>query len=216
MGRLPAAFLLLVDSRLPAGGHAHSGGLETAVALGTVADMAGLDAFLQGRLSTSGAVSAAFAAASADPAADRRRLDAELDARMPSAPARAASRAQGRGLARVAARAWPHPGYAVLGPQPHHAVALGLAVAAAGGSPADAALAAATSAVTGPASAAVRLLSLDPIAVTALLAQLAAQIDMVAEEAATASPAELPAWSAPALDAYAELHATAEVKLFAS
>jgi urease accessory protein len=71
-------------------------------------------------------------------------------------------------------------------------------------------------AVTGPASAAVRLLSLDPIEVTALLAQLAPGIDAIAAQAAQAAPPMLAAWSAPALDAYAELHAAAQVKLFAS
>jgi urease accessory protein len=215
-----AAFLLLVDSRLPAGGHAHSGGLETAIALGVVEDVASLGKFLLGRLSTAGAVSATFAAASAPAEASLSELDTELDARMPSATARVVSRAQGRALLRVAGRAWPDPRYTELGQRPHHSIALGTAVAAAGGTPADAALAAATSAVTGPASAAVRLLALDPIEVTELLARLTDQIDAVAAAAARAARDSgltmLPAWSAPALDAYAELHAAAEVKLFAS
>ncbi|MDP9074601.1 MAG: urease accessory protein, partial [Actinomycetota bacterium] len=46
----PIAALLLADGRFPGGGHAHSGGLEAAVADGSVADLAGLEAFLIGRL----------------------------------------------------------------------------------------------------------------------------------------------------------------------
>ncbi len=55
--------LLLADGRFPAGGHAHSGGLEAAVAAGRVTGVADLAGFLRGRLATAGQVSAAFAAA---------------------------------------------------------------------------------------------------------------------------------------------------------
>ncbi|WP_433511049.1 urease accessory protein UreF [Nonomuraea sp. CA-143628] len=57
------ALLLLTDSRLPAGGHAHSGGTEQAIATGAVHDLTSLAAFLRGRLHTSGHVAAALAAA---------------------------------------------------------------------------------------------------------------------------------------------------------
>ena len=43
---LPSALLLLADSRLPAGGHAHSGGLAAAVSAGTVDDEVTLAGFL--------------------------------------------------------------------------------------------------------------------------------------------------------------------------
>ncbi|MFD2354563.1 hypothetical protein ACFSTC_42740 [Nonomuraea ferruginea] len=46
------AILLLTDSRLPVGGHAHSGGVEQAVALGLVHDLPSLSSFLRGRLHT--------------------------------------------------------------------------------------------------------------------------------------------------------------------
>ncbi|HEX6468716.1 MAG TPA: hypothetical protein VF069_06420, partial [Streptosporangiaceae bacterium] len=63
-GAAPAAsVLLLADSRLPAGGHAHSGGVEPAAAAGAVTDLAGLADFLRGRLATAGLVAAALAAA---------------------------------------------------------------------------------------------------------------------------------------------------------
>ena len=57
------AGLLLGDSRFPAGGHAHSGGVEPAVTAGTVTDLHSLEVFLLGRLRTAGLVAAGLAAA---------------------------------------------------------------------------------------------------------------------------------------------------------
>jgi len=95
---------------------------------------------------------------------------------------------------------------------------LGAAAAAGRCAPPDAALVAAYQSVTGPASAAVRLLSLDPLQVSGLLASLATEIDDVAlrAAAATTTATELPYASGPALDVLAEAHARAEVRLFAS
>ncbi|GAA4629458.1 urease accessory UreF family protein [Actinoallomurus vinaceus] len=233
---MDAALLLLADSRLPAGGHAHSGGLETAAATGVVRDLATLATFLRGRLATTGLVTAGLAAAACESAARVRpdadagappgdlagwaRLDAEADARTPSPAQRRASRAQGRALLRVARVTWPGPVLETLAAAsggPHHPVALGAAVAAAGGAPERAAQIAAYGSVTGPASAAVRLLGLDPLGVHRVLAGLAGRIDAVAEEAAEAVRAgDLPAASAPALDVFAELHQQAELRLFES
>jgi len=218
-----AALLLLADGRLPAGGHAHSGGVEPAVTRGLVRDVATLGEFLRGRLHTAGATAAVLAAAACraatGPAAAVRldALDAEADARMPSPAVRAASRSQGRALLRLALRAWPSPVHVLLGPRPHHPLALGTACAAAGLSPEASALLAATGAVGGPASAAVRLLGLDPLAVTALQARLGPAIDRVARDAALAAvddPSAAPA--APLLDLLAEEHAALGVPLFAS
>ncbi len=80
-----------------------------------------------------------------------------------------------------------------------------------------AARAAALAACAGPASAAVRLLGLDPFAVQGLLARLAPEIDACAAAcAATVPPSALPADAAPVLDLLADFHLTAEVRLFAS
>jgi len=147
------------------------------------------------------------------------RLDAEADARTPSPAQREASRRQGRALLRAARAAWPGPWLADLAaaPQPpHHAVVLGATAAAAGCSPGEAALIAAYLTVTGPASAAVRLLALDPIEVSAMIARLAGAIETAAARGAAAETDDLPYPSAPALDLYAEAHARAEVRLFAS
>jgi urease accessory protein len=211
-----ATLLVLADGRLPAGGHAHSGGLETAVSSGRVRDLAGLSGFLRGRLATSGRVSAAFAAVACARTAEWPEWDAGLDARTPSPALRRASRAQGRALLRAGRAMWPVAG---VGREPHHPVALGAVAAAAGLDPAAAAVAAAHGTVTGPASAAVRLLGLDPYAVHALLARLAPECDRIAADAASRTADavdDLPAAGAPLLDVGAEQHATWEVRLFAS
>jgi urease accessory protein len=61
---LTPSLLLLADSRLPAGGHAHSGGVEAATVAGQVTDLAGLAGFLHGRLGTAGLASAGLPAPS--------------------------------------------------------------------------------------------------------------------------------------------------------
>lgn len=230
------ALLLLSDSRLPAGGHAHSGGLEPAVTSGAVRTVADLADFLHGRLRTSGLVAAARAAAACrhartapDPAS-WLVLDAEADARTPSPAQRAASRAQGKALLRAALATWPSPALPVLagahrgrrtpdGRGPHHPVVLGVTAFAAGGGPQDAASIAAYGAVSGAASAAVRLLGLDPLGVHRALADLSAEVDEVAREASARAGEgweELPSASAPALDLWAELHLRADLRLFES
>ncbi|CAA9212996.1 MAG: Urease accessory protein UreF, partial [uncultured Blastococcus sp.] len=88
---MTSALLTLADSRLPSGGHAHSGGVEQAITAGHVRDIATLDAFLRRRLHTSGAVAAGLAAAACGEG-DLDRLDAEADAGTPSPALRAASR----------------------------------------------------------------------------------------------------------------------------
>ncbi|MFO7252901.1 MAG: urease accessory UreF family protein [Actinomycetes bacterium] len=309
-----AALLLIADSRLPAGGHAHSGGAEEAVHAGAITGPGDLARFLRGRLATAGLVAAALAAAAChlagtpaarpgsagasgaggpggdparpgaadpggppggapptgggdaalprprlpvpdpdtaggsvasrrpldDPAAERaarwRELDAEADARTASPAQRAASRTQGRLLVRTARRIWPSAvldGLAAAIPDgAHHPIALGAACAAAGCPAGQAALVAAYTAVTGPATAAVRLLGLDPVTVHRVLADLGPELDRTAEaavaavaaclpgggDAGTARPdwSALPSWSAPALDLLAEAHLRREVRLFVS
>ncbi|MBO0691854.1 MAG: urease accessory protein UreF [Acidimicrobiaceae bacterium] len=230
-----ATLLLLADGRFPAGGHIHSGGVEEAVTDGRIAGLDDLRRYLEGRLWTTGAVDAALAVA-AWHLADRHTvvespnsgawsgLDAEAAARMPSAALRRASRTQGRGLLRAARRLWPAPwveDLAGIHPDgPIWAPALGAAARAGGLEAADAALVASQSAVTGPAWAAVRLLGLDPFSVASLLAELAHSVDTHAANA-SAAPAgtdltRLPALSGPLTDVAAEVHASREVRLFAS
>ena len=211
-----ATLLVLADGRLPSGGHAHSSGLEAAVSRGRVRDVADLRGFLVGRLATSGVVTAVFAAGACARTSEWAALDSGLDARTPSPALRKASRAQGRALLRAGRAMWELP---VVGREPHQPVALGVLARAAGLSPREAAVAAAHGVVTGPASAAVRLLGLDPYAVHGVLASLAPEVDRIAESAAERcldAVDDLPAAGAPLLDIGAEHHATWEVRLFAS
>jgi urease accessory protein len=242
MDFVPASLLLLADARLPAGGHVHSGGLEAAWRAGAVSDVATLERFLAGRLASVGRVTAAFAAAAARLASSAEgatprpwiSLDAELDARTPSPAQRAASRQQGRGLLRLLAAPspslsptpspTPSPAAAVIAALreacqagPHHALVFGAAAAASGAGDRDVATATALAAVTGPASAAVRLLGLDPIGVHALLTRMAPEVDEVAAAAAAPlPPEELPDDAAPLLDILAESHPHLEGQLFVS
>ena len=228
--------LLLLDSRAPAGAHHHSGGMEAAVQAGLVTGLAGLDGFCRAKLRTSARVGAAFAAASARLVSDQAErsvvpaqaqdqwatLDAEFEARTPSEAMRTASRQLGGGLLRLLRSVLPEadlvtPFSRCAGPAPHHPLVLGAGVAQAGGTPDLAARAAALAACAGPASAAVRLLGLDPFAVQGLLARLAPDIDSCAAACSVAAqPSALPADAAPALDLLADFHLTAEVRLFAS
>lgn len=220
-----AALLLLADGRLPAGGHVHSGGAETACARGLVHDRDSLAIFLTGRLHTAGLLTAAAAATAWLAAADLApvalavalaRLDTELDARTPSPALRAASRSQGHSLLRVAATAWPSPNYASLGGA-HHGVVLGVVGQAAGCTATQAATVAALHSVSTPATAALRLLGLDPYEVTGVQAALGPAVDRVSRRAvAAALRDELPGGGAPNLDLLAEQHAAAPAPLFAS
>ncbi|WP_030686162.1 urease accessory protein UreF [Streptomyces globisporus] len=218
-----SALLVLADGRFPAGGHAHSGGAEAAVKAGRVKDAADLESFCRGRLHTTGLTSAALAAAAAH-GLDPYELDAAADARTPSAALRAAARRLGRQLMRAARATWPSPELDALAAAfprgAHQPVVLGTAARAAGLGPEDAAHCVAYETVGGPATAAVRLLSLDPYQATAVLARLAPEMDQVAERAAAAARQgvadALPAASAPLLDLTAEQHAAWPVRLFAS
>jgi urease accessory protein len=218
-----AALLLLADSRLPAGAHAHSGQLEAAVAAGLVTCVAELAAFAHGRLTTQGVMAACFASASwrladaGEPQDEWDRLDAAYDVRTPSPAQRSVSRTQGRSLLRVGRRAWPAAPLERVGAAPHHAVALGALAWAAGGTSRDAATVAALGTITAAASAGVRLLSFDPLGVQAALAALAPAVDEVAANAdGAAQTGTLLCPGSPMLDLLAECHVTAEVRLFAS
>lgn len=224
MPATPAALLLLTDGRLPAGGYAHSGGVEASVQAGRVHDRASLEKFLRGRAATAGAVAAAFAAAAchataADDLALLTELEAELDARMPSPALRIASRALGRQLQRAMRTIRPAPQLDALGRHPHQPIAMGVVAAVFDLDARDAATAALYDSVAGPAAAAVRLISLDPLEVHAVLADLLADLDALAGAAAGhagTAPAELPAYAAPLLDIAAEHHIRQEARLFAS
>jgi urease accessory protein len=234
-----AGLLLLADSRVPSGGHVHSGGVEALVDRGLLRDVEDLALFLAARIRTTGLVTASLTAAAAwpvsgiGPYSDQyhsqgwSRWDMAVEVRTPAKALREASRAQGAALMRTAVLAWPEDGavraLAQLG-RPHQPLALGAASAAAGATPAQAAALAVHHLVGGAATATVRLLGLDPLRVAAVQAGLAALADDTAARAAAAAelavhaddPDLLPADATPLPEIMAELHNASEVTLFAS
>lgn len=212
--------LLLADGRFPAGGHAHSGGVEAAVTAGRVTGTDTLAVFLAGRLSTVGRVAAALAAAACSGVHDLSALEVEAAARIPSPALRTASRVQGRQLLRTARSVLGPAGLPAGVDELHYPVAIGLVSAATDDvGVVDAARWAAYDSISSPASAAVRLLGLDPFAAWGVVAALLPDADHIAAEAAAGARRpldQLPASSAPLLDIGAERHATQEVRLFAS
>ncbi|MEU2037458.1 urease accessory protein UreF [Nocardia niwae] len=204
--------LALADSRLPIGGHVHSGGVEEAVVSGVVRDVATVELYLRRRIRTSGLVAASLAAAVCAGELDPARAEAEADARTPAPAARTASRAQGRGLARLAKQVWPRHDWSPLGTTPHLSTVFGMVGAAAAVPPGEIAGVVVYTTLTGAATAAQRLLALDPAAIAACTIRLACLCDRVAAEAATG----LAAMSDPLQDVLAERHRQRDMPLFAS
>ncbi|MGK2869622.1 MAG: urease accessory protein UreF [Mycobacterium sp.] len=209
-----ATLLTLADSRLPTGGHVHSGGMEEAITAGRVRDLATLEAYLGRRIRSQGLVSASLAAAVHTGTLTVDAADAETDARTPSPASRAASRGQGRGLLRLAKRVWPEDAarWESLGAKPHVAVAAGAVGIASGVAPEHTALSIVYTTMTGSATAAQRLLALDPADVAALTFALAA----LCEQTAALAVKELADLSDPLLDVLAEAHVERERPLFIS
>jgi urease accessory protein len=207
-----ATLLALADSRLPTGGHVHSGGVEEAITSGLVADLPTLRAYLRRRVRTHGLVTASVAAAVHAGTLGLAAADAETDARTPAPAARAASRAQGRGLVRLARRVWPDRDWAEVGVKPHLAVAAGVVGVASGLSPDQTALHVVYTTMTGSATAAQRLLALDPGDVAALTFELS----VLCEQTATEAAKELADLSDPLLDVLAQRHVERERPLFVS
>lgn len=226
---LTPALLLLADSRLPTGGHAHSGGIEAAARRGDVTGADDVERFLAARVPTAGLVAGAGAAASCalaggDGLGGWAPWDAAVSARIPVAALREVSRSQGRALLRTARAAWPDDRYDALGARPHQALALGVVAAATGADPADAAALAVHHLVGQVTTAAVRLLGLDPLALSGVHARaLAGAAPTIAEATAVGvdaaahdDPSRLPAASTPLPEVLAARHATRTEALFAS
>lgn len=207
-----AVLLGLADSRLPAGGHVHSGAIEEAVVCGLVVDIDTLRAFLRRRIRSHGLVSASLAAAVHSGRLSVEAGEQETDARTPSAAVRLASRSQGRGLLRLARRVWGQDGLDGLGAAPHLAVAAGAVGAISGIAPDQTAAHVVYTTMTGSATAGQRLLALDPGDVAAATFELSSLCDQTAAEACDG----LADLSDPLLDALAERHATRERPLFVS
>lgn len=218
MGR-PLA-LLLGDGRFPTGGHAHSSGLERAVAIGAITSVDDVEAWCSARVDGTGRVDAALAAWCARrwPAVDVAEVDHEVEARLVSPTQRSLSRRLGRQWARAGRRVLRDP-LVRLPAEPHRVVAIGAVGAAAGLGPSDVAAVVVHDLVAEAASASVRLLGLDPFEVAGIHVRLSGLLDEVVVDAVEASAgtlAEAPvAESLLALVALDE-QAVAPERLFAS
>jgi len=220
--------LHLADTAFPAGGYAHSFGLETYCQDGRVSDADSLVDFLTMQLEGAAGPCDATAAVAA-----RRRfaagdiagcaaLDATLEAMKPARELREASRQMGRQTLRVAAALSAHPALAgylaeVDGARAagHHAVAFGMAAGALG--VADESVAAgylysATSLLVG---AALRLIRLGQLEGQRVLWRLHPVIARVAAEATARDAADTWSW-APGLELASIRHAGLEARLFRS
>jgi urease accessory protein len=212
--------LLLADGRTPSGGYAHSGGLEAAVTDGLTAS--GVPAFARARLHTLGRCQAALAALAAGcPSLDGLlELDGEAAARNPVAALRAADRRLGLGLLRTARTVWPDDAlvaaYARESMLTPRAVALGAVARAAGMGPRRAARLALYEDVAGVAAAAVKLLPLDAARASAWVAELAGEIEDLADLACQVGLDAIPSLAVPLIDRRAEVHHASPGRLFAS
>jgi urease accessory protein len=219
------ALLLLTDSRFPAGGYAHSGGLEAAVEDGMAAGA--VPSFLTGRLrGVSGpeaclAVAALRAARAGDLTA-LTRLDLETAARCPSQPLRAAATKLGAQLLRTSATVWPDDpvirAYRESGGPSPRPVAFGVVAAAAGLGDSDTARAYLYEEAATVTTAAVRLLPVDGALAARWLVSAGPEIDRLARAATDAGddPRRLPGGFAPSLELGSLAHACRQGRLFAS
>ncbi|CAN5906784.1 urease accessory UreF family protein [soil metagenome] len=220
------ALLQLADGRLPAGGHAHSAGLERAVTDGRVHDDETLREFVRGRVGNVGLADAALAVVArraAEPGVDWIGLDAEAAARTAALAQRGASRRLGRQLLRAGRVTWPDPVLDelawVLPGGAMQPLALGAVARVAGIGDRDVAWVSLFATATTPAGAAVKLLGLDPLAVHRMVAELDEDLGGLVDEAMAAADRPLAALPAPSsflVDVSADRHALQEGRLFAS
>ncbi|MGB6199883.1 MAG: urease accessory protein UreF [Candidatus Acidiferrales bacterium] len=223
------SLLQFADGLFPAGGYAHSFGLETYVQSGAVSDAAGVESFVRAYLENSAGPTDAVAAISAARAAvvgdltACLELDAALEAMKCAAELRDASRQMGRQTLRIAATLGDNAivgeffAAVTAGRTPgHHAVAFGVIAGAQNWdaqATASALLYATSAQLVG---AALRLMPLGQLAGQRILSNLRPVIARLAVEAAEhGAPDEI--WSfVPAIEIAAMQHAQLSARLFRS
>ena len=226
----PALLTLLQfsDGLFPAGGFAHSFGLETYVQDGRVRDRHDLEMFvaahLEGSAGPADAASAAIAVGVArrDEPHEWLALDARLDAMKTVPEFRAASRQMGRQALRVAAGLGDDRFLARLAravdddrAAAHHATVFGAAVGRGGAEPERAAAAYLYSTAALLVGAGLRLIALGQLDGQRVLAAMRGRIERLAAAAAMATVDDL--WSFnPALELAGIRHAALDMRLFRS
>lgn len=219
--------MLLGDGRFPAGSYAHSLGLEQAIADGLEAEA--VSDFIAARLRLVAEPEARIAVAArrgarSDGVEGALAVDEEFAARCPSPVLRESARRLGGALLRSAAAVWPAADAALIeryrhaSPTTPRPVALGVVAAATGLADEQlAALALYDDAAT-VASAALKLLPLDPADASRWVAELRRWIEAAARTvAADGRPlAEQPAPAAIGLELAAAVHHDRRERLFVS
>jgi urease accessory protein len=222
------ALLQLGDGLFPAGGFAHSFGLETYAQEGRVRDRVGLEAFvsahLEGAAGPGDAVAVAVAArlGAAGDVGAWCELDARLEAMKAVPEFRAASRQMGRQTARVAAALGDDIVLAAIAraidddlTPGHHAAVFGAAAGRLGADPEAAAAAYLYSTAALLIGAGLRLLPLGQLDGQRVLAAVRPRVAELAAQAARATADDM--WTfTPALELAGLRHASLEMRLFRS
>jgi len=222
------ALLQLGDGLFPAGGFAHSFGLETYAQEGRIRDRHGLEAFVTAHLDGAAgpgdavAVAAAARLAVAGDVTAWCDLDARLEAMKPVPEFRAASRQMGRQTARVAAALGDDAVIAAIaraiddGLTPgHHVAVFGAAAGRLGADPEAAAAAYLYSTAALLVGAGLRLLPLGQLDGQRVLGAVRTRIARLAAAAARATIEDM--WTfTPALELAGLRHARLEMRLFRS
>jgi urease accessory protein len=213
----PWLWLQLADGAFPAGGFAHSMGLEAALHLGGLADV---EAFLDQTLHQVGRASLPFVGAACAEPGRLAELDAACDATLLGHVGNRASRAQGRAFALAASRVFDAPAVQLACDEArrglsHHAVVFGAVLGALGVPRREAQTAFVHAAVRSVVSAAVRLGALGPLEAQRLQASRAATCEAVLLSC-TDLPALEAAQTAPLLELFGALHDRLDGRLFQS
>lgn len=229
------ALLQFSDGLLPVGSYAHSLGLESYAAAGTIRDAAGVESFLLAHLQGSvGPVDVVAMLAGRKAALSERstameqclNIDCRLDALKPSSELRDASRQMGRQVLRIAnSLGEPFTSHGLTADLSHavhseetpghHAMTFGVVGAIMGWREADMAGAYLYSTCAGLVAASLRLLPLGQLAGQRILWALNAPIAKLAEEAVGEDLGNV--WSfAPALEIACMRHAVLDARLFRS
>jgi urease accessory protein len=222
LAALPWRVIQLADSAFPAGGFAHSAGLEAASHLGEARSAARLDGFVRAHLWNVGTAALPFVGAAHDSPHDVWKLDAKVDVFLTHHVANRASRTQGRALASTCARVFDDPFLAALASgarardaTAHHAPVFGAALAAIGIGRRETLALHMYLALRGVASAAVRLGLLGPLEAQRVQERHGATLDHVLGECSALGPDDASS-SAPLLDVLGATHDRLYARLFQS
>lgn len=213
-------FLLwqLVDSAFPAGGFAHSGGLEASVHHGLVTDGATLRAFARQAIAQAGRSALPLVTAAHRNPEDLAELDRLSDAFLSNPVANRASRAQGRAFLTSSARSFPEAPLALRGRRQlagHFAPIFGAVLNLLGADRLDAQRLFLYMTGRGVGSAAVRLGLIGAYDAQQLQTRLAGDIDRIIERCGGFGPLDI-AQTAPLIDLCQSTHDRLYSRLFQS